>query len=198
VGKANQFYNEFSAGIKTNMPFELALQLGVLAKDIPVESIKHGVIDYTMVTLDNVVLGGADASIMKPMPDKIRVLRDDIFTSGGALSPLAAQNDATAMMQADVARVRVLNGSFTPGLDSVTGNYLRTLGVQVTEIGNTNASDRTTVILYAPKLYTLKYLQLVFGLSSSSQIIISPDPNATVDVEIRLGNDWANNNPMPK
>ena len=32
LGKANQFYNEFSAGIKTNMPFETALQLGVLAR----------------------------------------------------------------------------------------------------------------------------------------------------------------------
>ena len=63
------------------------LQLGVLARDIPVESIKQGVIDYSMVALDNVVLGGENASIMKPLPDKIRVLRDEIFTSGGALKP---------------------------------------------------------------------------------------------------------------
>jgi len=198
LGKANQFYNEFSAGIKTNMPFELALQLGVLAKDIPIESIKHGVIDYTMVTLDNVVLGGADAAIMKPMPDKIRVLRDEVFTSGGALSPLAAQGDPAALMQSDGSRVRILNGSVSPGLDASTGNYLLTQGVQVTEIGNADrAYDRTTVILYAPKLYTLKYFQTLFGLNSSTQIIISPDPSSTVDVEVRLGNDWANSNPMP-
>ena len=198
LGKANQFYNEFSAGIKTNMPFELALQLGVLAKDIPIESIKHGVIDYTMVTLDNVVLGGADAAIMKPMPDKIRVLRDEVFTSGGALSPLSAQGDPAALMQSDGSRVRILNGSVSPGLDASTGNYLLTQGVQVTEIGNADrAYDRTTVILYAPKLYTLKYFQTLFGLNSSTQIIISPDPSSTVDVEVRLGNDWANSNPMP-
>ena len=48
------------------MPFDTALRLGVLAKDIPVESIKPGVIDYTMVTLDDVILGGQNASIMKP------------------------------------------------------------------------------------------------------------------------------------
>ena len=58
LGKAQQFYEEFSAGIKTNMPFDTALRLGVLAKDIPVESIKQGVIDYTMVALDDVMLGG--------------------------------------------------------------------------------------------------------------------------------------------
>jgi hypothetical protein len=43
----------------------------------------------------------------------------------------------------------------------------------------------------------LKYLQAVFGISSPNQIWIRPDPTSTVDVEVRIGNDWANNNPMP-
>lgn len=198
LGKAQQFYEEFSAGIKTNMPFDTALQLGVLAKDIPIESIKQGVIDYTMVTLDNTTLGGQNASVMKPLPDKIRELRDEIFTSGGALSPLAAQNDPTALMQADGSRVRILNGSFAPGLDVSTGNFLLAQGVQVTEVGAADrAYDRTVVTLYSPKLYTLKYFQTLFGLSSSTQILIKPDPTSTVDLEVRLGNDWANSNPMP-
>lgn len=198
LGKAQQFYEEFSAGIETNMPFDTAIQLGVLARDIPVESIKQGAIDYTMVTLDSTTLGGEDASVMKPLPDKIRVLRDEVFTTGGAVSPLAAQGDPTALMQADASRVRILNGSFSPGLDANTGNYLLTQGVQVTEVGTADrAYDRTTVILYGPKLYTLKYFQTLFGLNSSTQILISPDPTSSVDVEVRLGNDWANSNPMP-
>jgi LCP family protein required for cell wall assembly len=198
LGKAQTFYEEFSAGIKTNMPFDTAIQLGVLARDIPLESIKAGAIDYSMVGLDNVVLGGADAAIMKPLPDKIRELRDQIFTSGGALSPMAAQSDPTALMQADGARVRVLNGSFAGGLDVNTGNYLVTQGVPVTEVGPADqAYNSTVIVLYSPKLYTLKYLQAVFGISSSSQIWFKPDPTSTVDVEVRLGSDWANNNPMP-
>jgi LCP family protein required for cell wall assembly len=198
LGQAQTFYEEFSAGIKTNMPFDTALQLGVLARDIPVESIKAGGIDYTMVTLDNVVLGGADAAIMKPLPDKIRELRDQIFTSGGALSPMAAQNDPTALMQADGARVRVLNGTGVGGLDVNTGNYLVSLGVPVTEVGPADQGYGSTVIvLYSPKLYTLKYLQAVFGINSSSQIWFRPDPTSTVDVEVRLGNDWAAANSMP-
>ena len=51
------------------------------------ESIEQGVIDYSMVALDNTILGGENASVMKPLPDKIRVLRDEIFTSGGAIEP---------------------------------------------------------------------------------------------------------------
>lgn len=198
LGKARQFYEEFSAGIKTNMPFDTALQLGVLAKDIPIESIEQGVIDYTMVALDSTVLGGENASILKPLPDKIRILRDEIFTSGGPLSPLAAQNDPNALMRADAARVRLLNGSFTPSLEVSTGNYLIAQGMAVTEAGPADrVYDRTVVILFSGKLYTLRYLQALIGIDSSTQILIRPDPTSTVDVEVRLGNDWANSNQIP-
>jgi polyisoprenyl-teichoic acid--peptidoglycan teichoic acid transferase len=196
IGKAQTFYEQFSSGINTNMPLDVALRLGVLARDIPVESIKQGGIDYSMVALDQTVLGGQDASIMKPLPDKIRELRDQIFTSGGAVNPLANQNELPALMQADGARVRVLNGSFTAGLDTTTANFLVAQGVPVTEIGPAEATNATTIVLYSPKLYTLKYLQAVFGVSANAQILIRPDPTSTVDVEVRLGNDWANNNSM--
>jgi LCP family protein required for cell wall assembly len=196
IGKAQTFYEQFSAGIRTNMPFDTAIRLGVLAKDIPVESIKQGAIDYTMVALDNTVLGGENASVMKPLPDKIRELRDQIFTAGGAVNPLANQNDLPGLMQADGARVRILNGSFTAGLDTTTGNFLVAQGVPVTEIGPTDATNATMIVVYSPKLYTLKYLQAVFGVTSSAQILFKPDPTSTVDVEVRLGNDWANNNTM--
>jgi len=197
LGQAQQFYESFSSGIKTNMPFDTAIRLGVLARDIPVESIRHGVIDYTMVKLEDTQLGGQNASVMKALPDKIRELRDQIFTSGGALSPLAVQNDPTALMREDAARVRVLNGSFAGGLDVNTANYLVAQGVQVTEVGSTDAYNGTVIVLYSPKLYTLKYLQMVFGITANAQVWIRPDPTSTVDVEVRLGNDWANNNSLP-
>ena len=196
ISKAQTFYEQFSAGIRTNMPFDVAVRLGVLARDIPVESIKQGAIDYSMVALDSTVLGGADASIMKPLPDKIRELRDQIFTTGGAINPLANQNDLPGLMQADGARVRVLNGSFTAGLDTTTGNFLVAQGVPVTEIGPADATNATMLVVYSPKLYTLKYLQAVFGVTQSAQILFKPDPTSSVDIEVRVGNDWANNNTM--
>ncbi len=144
------------------------------------------------------MLGGENASVMKPLPDKIRELRDEIFTSGGAVSPLAAQNDLTTLMREDGARVRVLNGSFSGGLESTTGNFLIAQGVQVTEAGPADGGYNSTVIvLYSPKLYTVEIFPIFVWDYESSQILISPDPYSTVDVEVRLGNDWANNNPMP-
>ena len=83
------YYNTFSAGIHTNLSLDDAIRLAVLVSHIPKENIKNGVIDNSMITFGNVILGGQKASIMKPLPDKIRVLRDQIFTASGPMSPMA-------------------------------------------------------------------------------------------------------------
>lgn len=192
--QAPQLYNKFSEGIHTNMSLEDALKLAVLVRDIPRESIRNGVIDNSMVAFGNVILGGQNASVMKPLPDKIRVLRDEIFTSSGPLSPLA-QGDPLALMQADGAKVRVLNGTSTSVLDARTASYLSEQGVQVTEMGNTKAQSRTTITLYTSKLYAFRYLINTLGISSPFQILIKSDPTQSVDIEIRLGSDWVSKLP---
>jgi polyisoprenyl-teichoic acid--peptidoglycan teichoic acid transferase len=193
VSLAPKIYEEAESGLRTNLSFDDALKLGVLLSQVPRENIKRGVIDYTMVTFDNVILGGQDAAIFKPIPDKIRVLRDEIFSTAGPLSPLAI-GDPVAMMQEDAARVRVVNGTFTEGLPERTGNYLLSQGMQVVEAGGyaERQYERTTVILYGPKLYTLRYLITTFGIDAVNQIVFSPDPASTVDIEIRVGADALN------
>ena len=194
IAKAPQMYQELSYGIHTNMPFEDALKLAVLGKDISRESIKTGVIDTTMVTFDNTTLGGQNASIMKPIADKIRVLRDEIFTSTGPLSPIA-QGDVTALMREEAARVRVLDGTFTPGLDQRAGLFFQSQGMNVIEVGSAaEAYTKTTVIVYGSKLYTVKYLQSVFGIADN-QIRFVQDPASPVEIEIRVGSDMAGSIP---
>lgn len=201
IQNAPAIYAQFQSGIHTNLSFEDALKLAVLGKDIAPETIKTGVIDTTMVTFDNVVLGGANASIMKPLTDKIRVLRDEIFSSAGALSPLAAPSGTTDInlivqaMRLEEARVRIVDGTFTPGLDQRAGAFFQSQGMNVTEVGAAdNVYQTTIVIVSGPKLYTLRYLQAVFGLSHT-QIRFNPDPASAVDIEIRLGSDWAGSIP---
>ena len=193
VSQAPKIYAEAQSGLRTNLNFDDALKLGVLLSQVPKENIKRGVIDYTMVTLDNVTLGGQNASIFTPIPDKIRVLRDEIFSSAGPLSPMAS-GDPIALMQEDAARVRVVNGTYTEGLPERTGNYLLSQGMQIVEAGGyaNNQYARTTIILYGPKLYTLRYLITVFGVDATNQIIFSPDPSSPVDVEIIAGADALN------
>jgi len=131
---------------------------------------------------------------MKPIPDKIRVLRDEIFTASGPTSPLA-QGHPISLMLADGARVRILNGTSTPQLETRTRNYLSQRGMLVTEVGETKPSSRTIIVLYSPKLYALQFLLNIFDITRSPQILIKPDPAQTVDIEIRLGNDWVSKLP---
>jgi LCP family protein required for cell wall assembly len=188
VKLAPKVYNEVAPLIRTNMSFDDALRLASLASQVPRENYKQGIIDYTMMTLGTSPDG---LSIVKPMPDKIRVLRDDVFMTGGALSPIA-QGTPTQLMQADAARVRVSNGSYTQGLAESTAQYLQSQGMGITELGNANATDATVITLYSDKLYTTRYLLTMFA-NTGVQLVVQPDPASTVDIDIALGNAWASN-----
>jgi hypothetical protein len=190
LAQAPQLYEAFSSGIHTNMAIEDATKLAVLAKDIPVESIKQGVINDDMISYVNFKFNGVPASVLRPVPDLIRILRDEIFVPDGPLSPLA-QGDSITLMQADAARIRVVNNTTTADLDGRTASFLAAQGMQVVERSTpTGTTDRTVLILYSPKLYALRYLVDTFGVTSGSQIIFKPGPAETVDIEVRIGEDW--------
>jgi len=199
ISAAPRLYNDLSYGIKTNMSFDEALKLAVLGKDIPVASVKTGVIDpqQGMALFDNTVLGGEAASILKPVMDKIRVLRDEVFTSTGPTSPLAVPvgyTDAALFaqaMQQEEARVRIMDGTFTPGLDQRAGAVFQSYGMNVVEVApSPEAYSQTVIVVYGPKLYTIKWLQATFGIADR-QVQFVPDMNQSVDIEIRLGADIA-------
>jgi LCP family protein required for cell wall assembly len=190
VSKAPKIYAEAESGLRTNLSFDEALKLGVLLSQIPKENIKRGVIDYSMAMLTSVVRDGQKASILQPYPDKIRVLRDEIFSSAGPLSPMAS-GDPTSLMQAEAAHVRILNGTTTEDLSERTKSYLLAQGMQTIEASGDvgRRYSRTTIVLYRPKLYTLQYLIDKFGVTSTSQILITPDVTSDVDIEICVGTD---------
>src|SRR5215207_1498295 len=188
LARAPQLYSTFSAGIHTNLSLDDAMRLAVMVRDIPKDAIKNGVIDHSMIAFGNAVLGGQNASVLRPVPDKIRILRDELFTSRGPISPLA-QGDPLSLMRSDGARVRVLNGTSTAELDTRFKNYLLAQGVLVTETGMTKAQNRTTILLYSPKLYALRFLLNLFAIDRSAQVLLKPDSSQTVDIEIRLGAD---------
>ena len=192
MARAPQLYQLFSAGIHTNLSLQDGIKLAYLAKDIPLSQIRQGLIDDRMVIYGNVKFEkGPPASILMPVPDKIRELRDQIFATGGLVRPMA-EGDPALLMQADVARIRLTNSSSTADLDVRTAKFLTAQGMNVTEHGAPmRRSNRTTVVVYSPKLYALRYLMNPLGMiASSNQIVFKPDPAQPVDLEIRLGNDW--------
>ena len=121
VAQAPEIYNTFSEGIHTNLSLNEAIKLAVLVRDIPKEDIRNEVISNKMMSFGNVVLGGKNASILRPIPDQIRILRDQVFTASGPSSPLA-QGDLATLMQADHARSR--NGDAERAVRRIWGHRL--------------------------------------------------------------------------
>ena len=89
VANATYLYKDIQSGINTNLATDQVLSLASLASQIKKENIKHAVIDNTMITFANVTMDGQNAQVLKPIPDKIREVRDSIFSSTGVLSPMA-------------------------------------------------------------------------------------------------------------
>ncbi|MBT3336595.1 MAG: LCP family protein [Anaerolineae bacterium] len=198
IRMAPDIYNEASAGLKTNMSFEDMIKLAVLASQIDITQIKQGVINYDMGILETSPDG---LSILKPIPDQIRVLRDEIFTPGGALSPQATGEPA-ALMQAEASRVNLLNGAYgiveATELAARSQAYFSAQGMNIVGIGSADkAYDRTTVVLHNADLYTVRYIFDLVQANSNQQIVFRFDPAAGSDVDIMLGNDWAQSGLVP-
>ena len=195
---APAIYNEIQSGVRTNLTFDDIMRLGMLAKDIPLESIKKGVIDYTMVQLDSLTVNGQNESILKPIPDKIRELRDEVFSTSGAISPMA-KGDLLALAKQEGATIAVYNGSSVQGLAQKTADYFTSLGLNVVLVASANYQPGVTQIInHRGTLYTLRYFKELFSITSGSQISNKLDATSTADIDIVVADDWAARNPLPK
>ena len=196
IGKAGLLYNELSSGVHTNLNLDQALKLAWLASQISVENIKKGIIGPPdQVSL--AVSPDGEQQVLKPITEKIRLLRDEIFTESGPTSPMGGDMSVEEQIQAEGARVAVLNASYTPGMAARTTEYLTSLGLNITVTDNAqNATTYTEIIFHRGKPYTVSYLVELMNISEF-RIRYFNDPTSDVDIVLILGDDWANNNPMP-
>lgn len=193
IANAPQLYAELSSGIKTNLSLDDAIRLAVLATQIDSGDIRQGVINE-----DHVVFGRSpdDLSILIPMPDKIRELRDYVFTGNTNLGPLTP-GSAEEKMAAEAPRISIQNGTSDANLASSTQNFLAGLGAEILEVITAQAALSQTVLVdHTGNPYTLAFLAQLMGVENT-RIVHQFDPNSTVDVEVRLGNDWLNSNSLP-
>jgi polyisoprenyl-teichoic acid--peptidoglycan teichoic acid transferase len=194
IANAPQIYQNLAGGIRTNMTFQEALKLASLGPLINVENIKRGIIGPDVVTN---AISPDGLNIIVPIPDEIRLIRDEIFTSGGPLGPAAVANDALVLVQQEQARVAIQNGTLTSGMANKTGEYFRSLGMNVVQETNADSVyDATNLIIYNATPYTASYLAALMSINNYN-IINRYDPSAQIDIAVILGNDWNNLNPMP-
>jgi len=195
AARAPALYNELTAGIHTNLSLDDALKLGWLALEIPMSSVQRGAIaPPNAVTLAKSPDSTQD--ILIPVPDQIRVIRDQVFASSSMASPWLTSGDARANMQAEGASIEISNGTYVEGLASKTQVYLQSQGANVVGTRNSEYATYTHIIDYTGKPYTDRYLVDLMKITPYSVSLVY-DPNSPVDVLVILGDDWAGNNPMP-
>lgn len=195
VAKAPILYQEIAAGVHTNLSLDQVIQLAWLGQQIEKDDIRSGVIGPP----DQVLLvkspGGDD--VLKPITDKIRTLRDEVFFGDESISPAAANMDTLELVRIEAPRVSVLNGTSTAGLAARTTEYLSTQGIEIAVTGNADQLyTNTTIFDYTGKIYTVKYLMELMG-ASPNRFFSRYDPTSDVDVVVILGADWVANNTIP-
>jgi LCP family protein required for cell wall assembly len=193
IQKAPALYQQLRAGIHTNLGLDEVIRLALAARDIPVEAIQRGVFGT-----ESVVFGFSpdNLSILIPIPDRIHLLRDQIFTSTGGLKP-KTPGDARQRMQAEGARLAIFNGSRDDTLAPRTADYLINQGAAVVDVAQAESSYMTTTIIdHTGSPFTLSYLAEWFG-NPYIKIYSRYEREAPVDVEVYLGADWARSNSLP-
>jgi LCP family protein required for cell wall assembly len=85
VTKAPALYQELSSGIRTNLSLDDMIALSWLAIRVNKDDIVSGVISPPKMVGFYTRPDGA--SVLRPIPDQIRILRDTIFTDTSALGP---------------------------------------------------------------------------------------------------------------
>jgi len=193
ISNAPRLYTHFSKKITTNLPFEDALKLATLAVQIKEEDI-----EMVVIGLNEVQFGKSpdDLSILIPLPDKIRELRDRVFATGGSYSP-ALEGDPLTLMQVEQARITIYDGTNDGITGQRTADFLRSQGANVVAVQSAGQGYTTTSLIdHTGSPYTLLYLSDLMGVGTY-RIFHRLAMNGDTDVEIWLGTDWQYNNPMP-
>ena len=199
IASAPALYKDISAGVQTNMTFDQAVQMLVLVTKIPRENFKTFNITYDHAAPEMVsTLDEGTQYILRPFPDKIRELRDQIFASVGAAAAPVVMNtgDPLTLAVSENARVSVLNGTGTDSLAESTSQFLTSQGLNVIEAASApEAYTYTTVVVHSATPYTLAYLSNIMQIPST-RIFNQFDPESATDITVFLGDDWATTNPM--
>jgi LCP family protein required for cell wall assembly len=196
ISKAPGLFNEFSSGINTNFSFDEAMKLGWLVQQISTEDIYRGIIGEEQVNFGKSPDG---LDVLKPLPDQIRLLRDEIFAPSGSISPYADANlEPQTLMAEENAAISILNGTFTPGLAGRTSEYLQSLGASVITVNDASEKPYAYTIIHdhTGNPYTVQFLVDLMNISKF-RVLSRFAPDSQVDVTVIIGNDWDGNNPMP-
>ena len=186
IAQAPQLWQTSQENVRTNMTLDEAIQLALLAQDIPRSSISTAVLDFNYVYNETTPDG---RQVLVPLRENIRQLRNQMFAPPAIPTPVI--ENLPALMAAEQAKVAVLNGTAEFGLAGSTQEYLESFGINVTEIGNADASTYLTsqIITYGSYPNTSRYLTQLMHVPPLN-VSSGTNPDGDYDILIIIGNDW--------
>jgi LCP family protein required for cell wall assembly len=182
-----EIYQELSNGINTNMTLDEMMKLAFTLRNVDPSEITQDVISPPDFVIPDKSPDGLD--ILKPITEKIRELRDRVFSSGSLRSAVAINSESVQLVQAEAAKVAVNNGSGVSGLADNTSTYLQGQGFTIVSTGNADLVGATRIIDYTGNPYTVQYLVDLLGVSPAN-IYSRYDPTSQIDVEVIIGPEW--------
>ncbi len=186
IRQAPQLWLTFQENVRTNMTPDEAVQLALLVQDIPSENINSAVIDFDYVYSEVTPDG---RQVLVPIRENIRALRDTIFAPPVVPTPII--ENLPTLMTAEKARVAVYNGTAVFGLAGETETYLKEFGINISEVGNADASTYQTsqIIAYGNYPNTAQYLTQLMHIPPLN-ISSASNPDGDYDLLIIIGDDW--------
>ncbi|GJM40209.1 MAG: hypothetical protein DHS20C20_04910 [Ardenticatenaceae bacterium] len=186
ISQAPLLWQTSQENVRTNITLDEAIQLALLAQDIPRDSIRTAVLNFDYVYNETTPDG---RQVLVPVRENIRQLRDQLFAPPAIPTPVI--ENLPALMAAEEANVAVLNGTPEFGLAASTQEYLETFGINVVEIGNADASTYLTsqIITYGSFPNSSRYLTQLMHVPPLN-VSSGTNPDGNYDILIIIGNDW--------
>lgn len=183
LAQAPQLLAQLRSSIETDMTPEQIITLAPIVAQVRADNIKQRSIDLNM-SYEIKLNTGAD--VLWPDREKIGAVIQEMFST-----PQANNVVSIPPLQAEAARIVILNGTSKDGLAAMASRYLKTNGFNVVQIGNAERRDYTKTVLVdlANKPVTLDWLSKRFNVDSAN-IRRNPTSERDSDIRVILGSDW--------
>lgn len=184
AANAPSLWQQLGANLRTDLTFEEALDLALIATTIDTESVQTGTINNLHTTFAKAEDG---SDILIPVPASISALIQDTFNSGGATM---TAEDLRARADEESASVIVLNNTTVTGLAGSTRDWLNARGVAVTTVGNTQNPDNSDTVIrdYTGNPWTARLIADTLGIPRE-RILPGTDGQTSEDIAVLIGSD---------
>ncbi|MFW6082419.1 MAG: LCP family protein [Chloroflexota bacterium] len=186
LAQAPQMWSTFQGSVETDLTLDKIVALARLTNEIDEDNVRTGIIDEESTLFYETEDG---QQVLIPVRDKMRELRDELFTSTAYSDDV--EDDRRKPIEEEAATIEVLNGTLRPGLAADVADILREGGLRVNRTGNAERQDvqESLVVAHAEKLYTAQYVAELLDLPESA-IVPGYEPGAEYDVSVVLGADY--------